>query len=69
MRENKKVIICLIIALVLLFINLVSTISSYIDYNNRKESGNTRWNQVEERIEKIEDELNNLKNEVEQWKS
>ena len=29
--------------------------SNYIDYEKRKDSGNERWQQVEERIKKIEE--------------
>ena len=38
------------------------------DYEQRKESGNDRWKQVENRILQTEEKVNNLEKEIEQWK-
>ena len=68
MKRNKLVIISLILVLVFLFINMISTITTTIDYEKRKESGNDRWKQVEERILKTENKVDSLEKEIEQWK-
>lgn len=68
MKRNKLVIISLILVLVFLFINMISTITTTIDYEKRKESGNDRWKQVEERILQTENKVNTLEKEIEQWK-
>lgn len=68
MKRNKVVIISLILVLVFLFINMISTIVTTIDYEKRKESGNDRWKQVEERILKTENKVDSLEKEIEQWK-
>ncbi len=68
MKRNKVVIISLILVLVFLFINMISTIATTIDYEKRKESGNDRWKQVEERILKTENKVDTLEKEIEQWK-
>ena len=38
------------------------------DYEARKESGNERWKQVENRILQIEEKVNTLEEEIEEWK-
>lgn len=38
------------------------------DYEARKQSGNDRWKQVENRILEIENKVNTLEKEIEQWK-
>lgn len=68
MKKDKFVIIMLVLVIGILIYNLVFSITELIDYNKRKESGNARWEQVEERIVKIEKEVDTLKIEVEQWK-
>lgn len=52
---NKRMIIFLVIIFAVLTINFVMNIVSEIDYQKRKDSGNARWEQVEERIKKIEE--------------
>lgn len=68
MKKDKFVITMLIVVIVILAYNLIFSIVELTDYNKRKESGNARWEQVEERIVKIESDVNVLKAEVEQWK-
>lgn len=55
--DKQEKIIPFLLAIVLLFliIEFVYTIYNYIDYEKRKDSGNERWQQVEERIKKIEE--------------
>lgn len=42
--------------LIILIAEMLYTIYNYADYNKRKESGNERWKQVEERIKRLEEE-------------
>lgn len=56
MEKYEKIMpVILVVVLLFLIIEFVYTIFNYIDYENRKDSGNARWEQVEERIETIEE--------------
>ena len=66
-HKDKITIIGLIIVLVFLLFNMISTIINNIDYEKRKESGNDRWLQVENRIIQMEEKINTLEEELE-WK-
>ena len=60
-NKNIKIIITLaIIVFVLLLGNLFVSVWQEIDYNRRKESGNDRWLQVENRILQIEEEIDEV---------
>ena len=67
MHRDKITIIGLVIVLVFLFINMLSTVLYNIDYEKRKESGNDRWLQVENRLIQMEEKINILEEELE-WK-
>lgn len=56
MKENKLYLVGLMLVLILLIINFISTIYEYTDYQKRIKSGNERWKQVEERINQIKEE-------------
>lgn len=56
MKGNRLYPVGLILVLVLLIINFVSTAYEYADYQKRIKSGNERWEQVEERINQIKEE-------------
>lgn len=61
--SDKKIGIIItltIIVFVLLLGNLVISIRQELDYNMRKESGNERWLQVENRILQIEEKVNEV---------
>lgn len=61
--SNKKIKIIItlaIIVFVLLLGNLFVSVRQEIDYNRRKESGNDRWLQVENRILQIEEEIDEV---------
>ena len=53
---KKEKIFQAILKVILLFLifNFFYNIYYFIDYENRKEAGNERWRQVEERIKEIE---------------
>lgn len=56
MKENRLYPVGLILVLILLIINFISTIYEYTDYQKRIKSGNERWKQVEEMINQIKEE-------------
>lgn len=61
--SDKKIGIIItlaIIVFVLLLGNLVISIRQELDYNMRKESGNERWLQIENRILQIEEKVNEV---------
>lgn len=54
MKERKIFPIMLFIVLAMLVFNLVFALYEYLQFQERVHSGNDRWEQVEERIKKIE---------------
>lgn len=54
-KQEKIMPFLLVIVLLFLIIEFLYTIYNYIDYEKRKDSGNERWQQVEERIKEIEE--------------
>lgn len=60
--EHKKGIWLLSFILLFLIANFVYSIVMLIDYEQRKDSGNDRWKQVEERILRIEDKVEAIEN-------
>lgn len=68
-KKDKVIIIGLVIILIFIAINIFSTVHTMYDYESRKESGNERWLQVENRILQTEDKVNKLEEEIEQWKN
>ena len=66
-RKDKIIIIGLIFVLIVLAFNIIETIVQTIDYENRKDSGNKRWLQVENRILQTEEKVNTFEEELEKW--
>lgn len=65
--ENKKdkiVIITAIVILIMLIFNFIETIYQLIDYEERKDAGNDRWLQVENRILQTEEKVKELEGEI-----
>lgn len=60
--EHRKGIWLLIFILLFLIANFIYSVVMLIDYEQRKESGNDRWKQVEERILRIEDKVEAIRN-------
>lgn len=60
--EHKKGIWLLSFILLFLIANFIYSVVMLIDYEQRKDSGNDRWKQVEERILRIEDKVEAIKN-------
>ena len=67
-KRDKVVVIGLVLVLVFIIINIFSTLHTMDDYEARKESGNDRWKQVENRILQTEEKVNTLEKEIEEWK-
>lgn len=62
MKRCKMFYATIIICFVILTINFVMNLAEQIDYEKRKDSGNERWKQVEERITNIEKRVGVLEN-------
>ena len=60
--EHKKGIWLLTFILLFLIANFIYSVVMLIDYEQRKQSGNDRWKQVEERILRIEDKVEAIRN-------
>ena len=67
-KKDKVVVAGLLIVLLFIIVNIFSTVHTMSDYEQRKESGNERWKQVENRILQTEEKVNTLEEEIEQWK-
>lgn len=59
-KKDKVIVTGLILVLIFIIVNIFSTIHTMDDYEARKESGNERWKQVEERIHEIETKVDNF---------
>ena len=67
-KKDKVVVVGLILVLIFIIINIFSTLHTMSDYEARKESGNDRWKQVENRILQTEEKVNSLEEEIVEWK-
>ena len=67
-KRDKVMVVGLILILVFMVINIFSTLHTMSDYEIRKESGNERWLQVENRILQTEEKVQQLEEEIEAWK-
>ena len=65
--KDKTIIFGLFIILAILIFNMIITISSTSDYEIRKQSGNERWLQVENRILHTEQRVDKLEEELKKW--
>ena len=68
-KKDKIVVTGLVLVLIFIIINIFSTLNTMSDYEARKESGNERWKQVENRILQTEEKVQQLEEEIEQWKN
>lgn len=62
-KTNNFIIFFLNLILIFLLTNMAYSIYNCFDYERRKESGNERWLQVENRILQIEEKINKLEEE------
>lgn len=60
--QHKTVTWLLIFILLFLIFNFIYSFVLWIDYEQRKNSGNDRWKQVEDRILRIEDKVEAIEN-------
>lgn len=63
-KKDKFIIAGLIIVLLFILVNIFSTVHTMNDYEERKESGNDRWRQVENRILQTEEKVNRLEEQL-----
>jgi hypothetical protein len=61
-KKIKTIIALAILVFILLSGNLIVSIIQEIDYNKRKNSGDTKWLQVENRILQIEEKVDEVQN-------
>ncbi len=54
MKQKKIMPVMLFIVLAMLIFNLGFALYEYLEFQDRVDSGNDRWKQVEERIKEIE---------------
>lgn len=57
-KRYIKIFAIMAIAIIILIFDIVHSISQEIDYQKRKESGNNKWLQVENRILNTEEKIN-----------
>lgn len=57
-KRYIKIFVIMSIAIIILLFDIAHSIIQEIDYNQRKESGNDRWLQVENRILNTEEKIN-----------
>lgn len=57
-RKYIKILVVMAIAIIILICDIVFSIKQEIDYEQRKDSGNDRWLQVENRILQTEEKVN-----------
>ena len=67
-KKDRVIVAGLVLVLIFIIINIFSTMRTMNDYEARKESGNDRWKQVENRILQTEEKVNSLEEEIESWK-
>lgn len=60
-KRYIKLFAIISIAITILIFDILFSIKQEIDYEQRKQSGNDRWTQVENRIIQIEKEIDTLK--------
>lgn len=59
-KRYIKILVVMAIAIAILTFDIVHSIMQEIDYERRKDSGNDRWLQVENRILQTEEKVNAL---------
>ena len=63
-KKYIKMIIIMSIAIIILIFDIVHSILQEVDYEERKDSGNDRWLQVENRIIQTEEKINAIEEEL-----
>lgn len=57
-KRYIKILVVMAIAIIILVCDIVFSVKQELDYEQRKESGNDRWLQVENRIIQTEEKIN-----------
>ena len=63
-KKDKIIIVTTIVILIMLIFNFIETIYQLVDYEKRKDAGNDRWLQVENRILQTEEKVKELEGEI-----
>ena len=63
-KRYIKIFVIMSIAIIILLFDIAHSIIQEIDYNQRKESGNDRWLQVENRISNTEEKINAIEEQM-----
>ena len=59
-KRYIKLFIIMVVAIIILVFDIVHSILQEVDYEQRKDSGNDRWLQVENKILQTEEKVNTL---------
>ena len=59
-KRYIKLFIIMVVAIIILVFDIVHSVLQEVDYEQRKDSGNDRWLQVENRILQTEEKVNTL---------
>lgn len=62
MKRCKVFYVAILLCFAIITVNFVMTLSEQLDYEKRKQAGNERWKQVEERLISIEKRVGDLEN-------
>ena len=65
-RKYIKILVVMAIAIIILICDIFFSILQEIDYEQRKDSGNDRWLQVENRIIQTEEKVNAIEEKLHQ---
>ena len=57
-KRYIKILVVMAIAIIILVCDIVFSVKQELDYEQRKQSGNDRWLQVENRIIQTEEKVN-----------
>ena len=63
-KKDRIIIVTSIVILIMLIFNFIETIYQLVDYEKRKDAGNDRWLQVENRILQTEEKVKELEGEI-----
>lgn len=63
-KRYIKLFIIMIVAIIILIFDIAHSILQEVDYEKRKDSGNDRWLQVENRILQTEEKTNTIEEKV-----
>ena len=66
-KENKKVLVELIVVLLFLTFNFAYNLIDSINFEKIRQSGNDKWRLVEERLVEMENKITKFEEEQKKW--